>query len=174
MLATLMAQEAAIVEQMAGDAEAAEAVLRPSFERFELMGETGFKLTLAAMLARSLFAQRRAEDARRFAEFSLNEVDDTDPTGLGSAVKALFAAHEGDVASAIVLAEEAVAGSSTSDFLRDHGDRLLDLARVFQLAGRNADARGALARADELYLRKGCVAALTTTARLREELGGSA
>ena len=119
MLANVMAQEAAIVEQLAGDAEAAEVVLRPSFERFELMGETGFKGTLAAMLALALFEQGRINDARSLA---VTEDDDTDPTGLGAAVNALAAAHDGDTATAVALAEKAVALVSPSDFLRDHGD----------------------------------------------------
>ena len=170
MLANVMAQEAAIVEQMAGDAQAAEAVLRPSFERFELMGEAGFKMTIAAMLARSLFEQERVEDGRQFAEIAVRGLHDTDPTGLGSAVEALAAAYDGDTAAAVVLAEEAVALSSASDFLRDHGDRLLDLARVLQLAGRHHEARAALAQADVFYERKGCIAALQTTAARRAEL----
>jgi class 3 adenylate cyclase/tetratricopeptide (TPR) repeat protein len=170
MLANVMAQEAAIVEQLAGDAQAAEAVLRLSFERLELMGEAGFKMTVAAMLARSLFEQERVEDARHFADIATRGLDDTDPTGLGCAVKALAAAYDGDTAAAVVLAEEAVALSSATDFLRDHGDRRLDLARVLQLAGRHDEARAALAQADLLYERKGCIAALKTTAARRAEL----
>jgi tetratricopeptide (TPR) repeat protein len=169
MLATLLAQEAAIVEQMAGDAQAAEAVLRPAFERFEQMGESGFKGTIAGMLVRSLFEQGRAADARTFAEIAgdgAGAVDDQ----LTAGVQALVAAQAGDTAAAVALAEEAVAQVSTSDFLRDNGDRLLDLARVLQLAGRHTEARAALARADALYERKGCTAALKTTAALRAAL----
>jgi tetratricopeptide (TPR) repeat protein len=122
------------------------------------------------MLARSLFEQERVEDARHFADIATRGLDDTDPTGLGCAVKALAAAYDGDTAAAVVLAEEAVALSSATDFLRDHGDRRLDLARVLQLAGRHDEARAALAQADLLYERKGCIAALKTTAARRAEL----
>ena len=59
---------------------------------------------------------------------------------------------------------------ASTDFLRDRGDRLVDLARVHQLSGRHEDAREALARADALYERKGCVAMLTTTAARRAAL----
>jgi hypothetical protein len=171
MLATLMAQEAAIVEQMAGDAEAAEAALRPAFERFDAMGETGFKLTIAAMLARSLFEQGRSEDARFFAEISASdEGDDADATGIGAVVEALVAADTGNAAAAVALAERAVELSEQGDYLRDRGERLLDLARVLQLAGRPADARAALIRADALYERKGCSAALAITAAMRTSL----
>ncbi|MDP9258172.1 MAG: hypothetical protein M3Q31_16705, partial [Actinomycetota bacterium] len=144
--------------------------LRASFERLELMGEAGFKMTVAAMLARSLFQQERVEDARHFAEIATRGLNDADPTGLGCAVKALAAAYDGDTAAAVVLAEEAAAMSSASDFFRDRGDRLLDLARVLRLAGRHDEARAALARADVLYERKGCIAALQTTAARRAEL----
>jgi hypothetical protein len=169
MLATLLAQEAAIVEQMAGDAQAAEAVLRPAFERFDAMGESGFKRTIACMLARSLFDQERATEARSFAEFAKDDGTGEDDQ-LSVGVQALVSAQAGDTSAGIILAEKAVALISTSDFLRDTGDRLLDLARVLHLAGRHGDARLALARADELYLRKGCIAALNTTAALRTQL----
>jgi tetratricopeptide (TPR) repeat protein len=164
-----LAQEAAIVEQMAGDPEAAEAVLRPAFERFEQMGEVGFKGTIAAMLVRSLFEQGRAADARSFAEIVAGDGAVYDDQ-LTAGVHALVAAQAGDTAAAVILAEEAVALISTSDFLRDNGDRLLDLARVLRLAGRHGEARAALARADALYERKGCTAALKTTAALRAQL----
>jgi hypothetical protein len=137
------------------------------------MGEFGFKLTIAAMLTRSLLHQGRVDDANFFAEVAgTDEFDEEDATGIGFVVGALVAAHAGNTEASLRLAERAAEQSSRSDYLRDTGDRFLDLADVLRLAGRHADARAALERADELYLRKGCVAALTTTARLREELGG--
>ena len=85
-------------------------------------------------------------------------------------MEALVAAHTGETAESIRLAERAVELASRGDYLRDHGDRLLDLADVLGLAGRHADARAALTRADALYERKGCIAALKVTAARRAAL----
>jgi hypothetical protein len=170
LLATVAAQEAAIVEKMAGDAPAAEALLRAGFDRLEEMGEAGFQMTISGMLARALYAQGKLAEAKRFAELCRLEVYDDDFTGIGSGARALVAAREGDDQTAVLLAEEGVRRVSASDFLWSHGDRLVELAEVHTLAGRGGDALAALARADALYERKGCSAALKWTAARRAAL----
>lgn len=152
---------------MAGDAPRAEALLRVSFDRLDEMGDAGFRMTVAGMLSRALYAQGKLEEAKWFAELCRREVQEDDFTGIGSGARALVAAAEGDDVTALRLAEEALARISLSDFLRDHGDRLVELAQVHTLAGRRSEALAALDRADELYMRKGCVAALAATAARR-------
>jgi hypothetical protein len=72
-----------------------------------------------------------------------------------------------------LLAEDAVSRVSASDFLWNHGERLVELAEIHTLAGRRGDALAALAQADTLYERKGCSAALQWTAARRAALSDS-
>ena len=167
--AQIMAQEAAIVEQMAGDASAAEALLRPAFDRLREMGATGFQMGTAGMLSRALDAQGKLDGAKWFAELCTFEGEE-DFAGFANATSALVAAREGDDRTAVWLAEAAVAQVSASDWLWFHADRLVDLADIHTLAGRSSEALAALAEADVLYERKGCVAALRWTASRRSAL----
>ncbi len=171
-LATVMAQEAAIVEQLARDPVRAEAVLRPSIEAFERMGDTGFGFTHQMLLARALQEQGRSEEgAAILAPYRGGDVRaEEGVTGFDTGVFALVAAHEGRDAEALRISANAIAFASKSDFLRDLGDRFVDLADIHALAGRRAEALAALARADELYERKGCVASLQWTAQRRAAL----
>jgi tetratricopeptide (TPR) repeat protein len=171
-LATVMAQEATIVEQLAGDPVRAEAILRPSIEAFERMGDTGFGFTHQMLLARALQEQGRNDEAAAVAEPYRAGSARSGEGGAGfySGVFALVAAHEGRDEEALRISADTIAFGSESDFLRDLGDRFVDLADIHALAGRRAEALAALARADELYERKGCVASLQWTARRRAGL----
>ena len=66
--------------------------------------------------------------------------------------------------TATQLSEEAVKLASASDYIASHAERLIDLAKVHTLAGRRDGAFSALAQADALYARKGCIAMLKLTA----------
>jgi tetratricopeptide (TPR) repeat protein len=171
-LATATAQEAAIVERLAGDPAAAEALLRPALDRFSGIGEIAFYSTDAAMLAHALYDQHRLDEARTFAELSRAASADDDVMShyLWKSALAKVSARESDDATALRLAEEAVAITAQTDYLADHGDRLVDLAEVHILAGRRDDALAALDRADALYAQKGCDIALDTTAKRRSAL----
>ncbi|MDX6536431.1 MAG: hypothetical protein QOD37_772, partial [Gaiellales bacterium] len=171
-LATVMGQEAATIERLAGDPIRAEAILRPGIEAFERMGDAGFGFTHLSLLGRALHDQGRFEEAARVSELLLERLDAnpalTDESVTG--VIALTAARAGDDAEALRLAATAVERESRSDYLRDLADRYVDLADVHTFAGRPDEALAALAKADALYERKGCVAALRWTASRRAEL----
>jgi len=65
------------------------------------------------------------------------------------------------------LASEAVAFAAESDFLDSHGDALMSLTDVLQLADRLDDAGTALEQAASLYAQKGnIVSAAKARARL--------
>jgi hypothetical protein len=166
--AEIMAQEAAIVERMAGDAAAAEKFLRPAFHRLGEMGATSFQAGTAAALSRALYAQGRVGETKRFAEFHASRMGSDDFSGVGLAMRGLMAAHEGDDQTGVRLVQEAVARVAQSDWLWFHADRLIDLADVYALAGRRSEAAAAVDQADALYRRKGCEAALRWTATRRE------
>jgi tetratricopeptide (TPR) repeat protein len=171
-LAAVMGQEAATIERLAGDPAKAEAILRPGIEAFERMGDAGFGFTHLSLLGRALHDQGRFEDAARITELLVERLDAnpalTDESVTG--VIALTAARAGDDAEALRLATTAVERESRSDYLRDIADRYVDLADVQILAGRRNEALAALVKADGLYERKGCVAAMRWTAKRRAEL----
>ena len=55
------------VELMAGDADAAESAAREAYAVFDRVGERRRLPTAAALLARSLFAQDRLDEAERYS-----------------------------------------------------------------------------------------------------------
>jgi predicted ATPase/class 3 adenylate cyclase len=84
---------------------------------------------------------------------------------LRPALEARLAAHRGDGAEALALAERAVEHAERTDELNRRARIWLALAEVREAAGRSSDAETAIAAALALYKRKGNVAA---AARLRD------
>lgn len=68
--AAASAIDAGLVELLAGEYAAAEAVLRAGYEELERLGEKGYFSTLAALLAEAVEAQGRADAARSLARAS--------------------------------------------------------------------------------------------------------
>jgi predicted ATPase len=164
---------AATVELLAGDPVAAERSLRESYRALEEMGERASLSTTAALLAQALLAQRRDQEAERFAELSeeLAAPGDLITQVLWRGVRARTLAGRGLVQEAERLAREAVALAERSDFVNDRGDALVDLAIVHRRAGSLDRARAALTEGLGLYERKGNVVA---AGRARAELAGLA
>jgi len=89
-------------------------------------------------------------------------------TGSGLATtRAQVLAQRGELAAGKALASEAVAFAAESDFLDSHGDALMSLTDVLQLADRLDDAGTALDQAASLYAQQGnIVSAAKARARL--------
>jgi predicted ATPase len=164
---------AAIVELLAGDPVAAERSLRRTYRAFEEMGYREELSGTAAVLAQALLAQRRDEEAERFAELSreLAPADELIAQVLWRGVRARCLAGRGLMEEAERLARQAVALAERSDFVNDRGDAMFDLGIVLRQAGRLQDARAALAEGLRLYERKGNVVA---AGRTQMELAGLA
>jgi class 3 adenylate cyclase/tetratricopeptide (TPR) repeat protein len=162
------------IELLAGDAEAAERVLREGFELLESIGETGYLSTIASCLAEAIDRQKRYEEAERFSEVSKQ----TAATGdLASQVgwrktRATVLAQRGEAEQGEDLAREAVDIARRTDHLNMHAEALLALADVFAIGGRPAQAIPAIEEARVLYDRKGNLLmaeqARTLLAELRE------
>jgi tetratricopeptide (TPR) repeat protein len=160
-LSFFVSHTAAIVELLAGDPVAAERSLRRAYKAFEEMGYREELSGTAAVLAQALLAQRRDEEAERFAELSeeLAPADELIAQVLWRGVRARCLAGRGLTEEAEVLAREAVALAETTDFLNDRADAMFDLATVLREAGRLKDARAAFAEGLRLYELKGNVVA---------------
>ena len=108
-------------------------------------------------LAQALLAQRRDEEAERFAELSeeLAAADDLLTQIMWRGVRARTLAGRGRLEEAERIAREAVALAERTDFINDRADALVDFAIVLRQAGHLDDARAALAEGLRLYEQKG-------------------
>jgi len=145
------------IELLAGDAEAAERVLREGFELLESIGETGYLSTIASGLAEAIYRQKRYEEAERFSEVSEQTAA---PGDLASQVgwrrtRATVLAQRGEAEQAEDLAREAVDIARRTDHLNLHAAALLALADVVAIGGRPAQAIPIIEEARVLYDRKG-------------------
>lgn len=146
------------LEMLVGDAAAAERVLRPGYDALRQMGNTSWLAsTVAGILAHSLYAQERYEEAEELAAASarISGSDDvySQVVGRGALAKALCA--RGDVARAGAVGEEAVRLASSTDCLQLQGEALLDLAEIRRRSGRQAERAELTTQALRLFDRKG-------------------
>ena len=151
------AQEAFLIENIAGTPEAAVPGLRLSYETLHRMGERGLLSTVAGFLAHALYAAGDDEEAARFSRASeeVTAVDDVFSQMLWRSSRAKILARQGSLEQAEALAREAVEIGETTDLLNTRADTLVDLAEVLSLADRPAEAVAALDEAAVLYERKG-------------------
>lgn len=157
-----VAQIAGVVELLAGDAAAAEAVLQASSHELREMGEAGWLSTALAWLAEAVYLQGRADQAYQLAEESehLAEGGDVFSRVLWRSVRARVLADRGRTADAERLSREAVTLADDTDSLALQADARLGLTHVLRSLGRSGPAERALAEAIHLYQRKGAVAAI--------------
>ena len=147
-----MAEMHGDIEMVAGDAAAAERVLREGNDAFEARGEP--QTVFSSMLARAICLQERWDEAEPYATLAASEAGSVfGPMGKGSLAR--VRAHQGRVAEAELLVREAVADLEETDFLTDHADVLTDAADVFLVSGRAEEAVAALESALTLYEQKG-------------------
>jgi tetratricopeptide (TPR) repeat protein len=170
-----LAHHDAAVEFLAGEPAAAEERLRTAYERLDEIGEKAFAASTAAMLAHALSAQGRYEEAAEFCRASREAaaVDDLSAQVEWRGVSAKLLGHRGRYEEAEALAREAVELVAQTDFLRHHGEALLDLGDVLALGGERQKAAAAFRAGLELYERKGDTV-MAGRARSRLDATGSA
>jgi tetratricopeptide (TPR) repeat protein len=177
MLAASTSLDSSRVELLAGNPHAAEAELRRDYAVLDEMGERYFLSTMAALLAQSLLAQGRDDEAFPLSVTSqeLAADDDVEAQALWRSVRArLMVRRGGDPESAVGLAEEAVEIAGRTDAPVMRGDALLDLARVLVDAGEASSAAERATAALDLYEAKGNVVAAREARVLLDSLTGSA
>jgi class 3 adenylate cyclase len=106
-----VAQGAAFIELLAGDAAAAERLLREAHETLEAAGERGYLSTVSALLALALARQERYADAESFVDESrrIGAEDDLMTQIYWRVAKAQVVAARGELAEAARLAAETTA-----------------------------------------------------------------
>jgi len=166
------AQEAFLIESLAGTPEAATDVLRGSYATLAQMGERGFSSTIAGFLAQALYAQGDYQEAGRFSRASQLAAapDDVISQMLWRTSRAKILARQGDLEQAEALAREAVQLGEPTDLVNIRADALSDLAEVLALASRREEALVALEEAARLYEQKGNLTALQRARSVAGEL----
>jgi predicted ATPase/class 3 adenylate cyclase len=170
------AQEAGMVEMLAGDLEAAEREFREGYDALEEMEEGAYLGDTAALLAKALYELGRLEEAEKYTHISeeaagdvLTLKPDWAPT------RAMVLARRGEFEPAVTLAREAIEISATTDDLWVRGDAFMALAEILRMAEMNEDAALFVEKAIALYEAKGIVPAIEKAqARLASLRGGTA
>jgi tetratricopeptide (TPR) repeat protein len=149
--------EAGRIEILAGRPDAAEPPLRSAFDRLDGMGDRGFLVTVAPVLADALLRLDRLDEAASLIELAVQWAieDDLDPQISWRRVQGRLLARRGDFENAASVAREAVELAAGTDFTDDHGRAREDLAEVLRLAGHDEDSKAELEQALELYEQKG-------------------
>jgi DNA-binding SARP family transcriptional activator len=156
-----------LVELLAGDAAAAEEVLRDGLETLERLGVTSTASNLAALLARALHAQGRHREALAFVDLEARPParDDLHSQVQWRSARATVLSVLGEVDEGERLAREAVALLEDTDVLAVRADALLDLAFVLAVAERKGEARRSVGIARLLYAQKGHLAGVRAAER---------
>ena len=144
------------VASLAGDEEAASGYLRVYCDRLEALHRLNNLSTYAPLLARSLCALGRYDEAEPLAERgrALGHEEDLLTQMLWRAVQARVLAHRGLHVEAEALAREAVAIIERTNGLNWQGNALCDLAEVVAEGSQSEAAAAALEQALDRYERK--------------------
>jgi DNA-binding SARP family transcriptional activator/tetratricopeptide (TPR) repeat protein len=145
--------EAALLE---GDAARAERVLRASMDRLQAMGDRFMLSYSASLLARSVEAQVRADEAYDLTFAAERRALEGDSVAQVSwrLVRARILAGRGAVVEAERIAREAVTLAASTDWLVGRGDAALALGITLRAQQREDEADRAFRRALNFYERK--------------------
>ena len=160
------------VELLAGDAVAAEETLRPLCTEIERSQTYSNLASRASDLGEALYAQGDVDGAEQWTLIAEAHAahDDLDAQMLWRSVRAKAHARRGALESAERLAWEAARLVGDSDGLNRRARVETDLGEVLRLAGKGGESSAALARALELYRRKGNVVGAAHTQALLDDV----
>lgn len=149
---------AGLIELLVGDPVAAEPHFRTAMEGLDSLGAGADAGQAAALLARSVLAQGRIDEADRYVAQSQRIAGHNLKTAIAwRAVRAEILSAQGRHEDAVTLAREAVDVASETDLVLDYADACLALSRVSTAAGQHAEATQSRAMADTLYAAKDAV-----------------
>jgi DNA-binding SARP family transcriptional activator len=165
-----------LVEELAGNLDAAAEEFERGCRVFDELGERSGLSTLACHAAQIYCDVRRYDEARRLSVIGEENAtpDDLASQMLWRAARARCAAAAGALDEAEGLAREGVAVAERTDFIVMHATTLRSLAEVLLARGDQRGAAGAIRSALELYERKGNVVAAERTREMLLSLTPSA
>ena len=146
---------AGIMDLILGDPAAAEPYFRTALEGLDSLGVGADAGQAAALLARSVLAQGRVEEADRYAAESERIAGHNLKSAIAwRAVRAEILAAQGRFDEAVRMARQAVDVAADTDLVLDHADACLTLSRVQAAAGDVAGASQAGHDAESLFAAK--------------------
>jgi DNA-binding SARP family transcriptional activator/tetratricopeptide (TPR) repeat protein len=165
-----------LVEELAGNLDAAAEEFERGCRVFDELGERSGLSTLACHAAQIYCDVRRYDEARGLSVIGEENAtrDDLASQMLWRAARARCAAAAGALDEAEGLAREGVAVAERTDFILMHATTLRSLAEVLLARGDQRGAAGAIRSALELYERKGNVVAAERTREMLLSLTPSA
>jgi len=171
VVAASTAIDLASFEFLGGDLAAAEREVREDYEFLTAAGETYYLSTVAAMLARLVRDQGRADEALSLSEVAEKVTADDDflSQSIWRAVRAPIVAATGNPALAEELARAAVELARSTEAPVIQADALAELAVVLDVAKRRDEARAVRQEALVLYEGKGNVVAAARCRALLDE-----
>ena len=153
------------IELLAGNAAAAESVLRDLCDSLERIGDWNHLSSRAADLAEAICAQERYDEAERWTRVSeLRGASDDVATQIRlRSAQAKISAGRGDISEAEAMGRRAVHLAERTDALNLHANALIGLAEVLRLDARVAEASILVEEALHLYEQKGNTVAAART-----------
>jgi tetratricopeptide (TPR) repeat protein len=147
------------IELLAGEPEAAEAILRESHAL--VVGITGFYGYHSLLLSRALYLQQRYDEARTLVDeaVALSRTQEIESQVNWRLLKGPLVARAGDTREAEKILAKALTLVAETDALNLQARAQAALAEVLHLSGRTEEADEATRAAIELFERKGNVAA---------------
>jgi DNA-binding SARP family transcriptional activator/class 3 adenylate cyclase/tetratricopeptide (TPR) repeat protein len=147
----------AFVELLAGRPKVAEIELTEAYHVLDQLGERHFSTTMAALLARALYAEGRYDVARHYSEIAeaTASMDDVVSHVIWRGTRGKLLARAGAAEESEHLVHSAVLISESSDFLPLRADALVDRADTFVILRRPREAARSLDNAVSLYGLKG-------------------
>jgi class 3 adenylate cyclase/tetratricopeptide (TPR) repeat protein len=145
-------QNPAIAEILARDFEQAEVHARGAWDGLGLLGERGYRSTAGAILAEALVEQGRIEEARAILEETdaITAEDDWLTIAHCNWARALIALRSGDHDRAVAHARTATEVADAREYFNLRTYYWIGRSRVLVEAGRDAEARDAIAEAQRL------------------------
>jgi DNA-binding SARP family transcriptional activator len=162
----------AFVDVLFDKAADASPELKVACQALEEVGERTNYSSLAALLALTLCAESKYEEAEEVSRMSeaAARANDVLANVIWRSARAKARTGLGDLEAAESLARDAVAFAEQSDFLNVHGDALVALAEILQRTGRVDGAAEALRNAVSLYEEKGNIVSAATSRTVLERI----
>jgi DNA-binding SARP family transcriptional activator len=148
---------AAEVEVLAGDANAAEAVLRTALAALDAEGDDAWRATIGARLAELLVDLDRHAEALTVSEEAMKRAHGGDVRAQVAwrRARAEALAQAGRPGEGEALARQAIALLDSTDEVNEQAKAYSALAEVLRRAGRAEEASEAVSTAEELFASKG-------------------
>jgi tetratricopeptide (TPR) repeat protein len=152
-------QHAGVCELLAGDFERSEEHSRTTWDGLGALGERGYRSTTGGILAEALAEQGRIDEAVAILDEAerIGGEDDWLTTAQCTWARALVALHAADHEQAVTLARRATEVADSREYINTRTHYWWGLARVLVAAGRDGEAREAIAETQRLVELKGSV-----------------